>query len=112
MKHGDRMNAAILPDELVARSRRYLDQLGKGETGYIVFTAMFVMPDRSCYLDLRTELREPRGVNIVKVRRSDDGDFHVTVPSDRTYHPGAIKTLPVGDNLAPVASITVALKIY
>jgi hypothetical protein len=54
------MEAAKLPDKLVKPQLRTLGALRKGETGYVEFTKMLVMSDRSCYLDLNAEVQEAR----------------------------------------------------
>jgi hypothetical protein len=99
------MQTAILPDELVTPKPRLLSSLGNGETGYITFTEMRVMPDRSCFVNLDASLSEP-GLLQVRVRKAEDGSYHVSVPADITYNPGEIKSSP-GASLAPVASITI-----
>jgi hypothetical protein len=83
------MNAALLPDELIDRKPRFLGELGEGETGYIVFTELIVMSDRSCFPDLNTELRD-EGRSKVEIRRKADGSFHIIVPSDTKYQPGKL----------------------
>lgn len=99
------MNAALLPDELVKPKSRILAELGKWETGYILFTELIVKSDRSCFLNLESELRS-KGLNRVQVRIAEDGAFHVVVPSDTTYDPGKL-TPPTDAKLQPVASITI-----
>jgi len=100
------MSAALLPDELIQPKRRYLADLGKAETGYIRFTELIVMSDRSCFLNLEAELRR-KSSSTVQVMRGEDGSFHVIVPFGITYEPG---DLPPQANakLEPVASIGIS----
>ena len=94
-----------LPDKLLAPKPRLLAELDRGEMGYVVFTELFVLPDRSCFLNLGAQLRS-KNASAVQVRRADDGGFHAVVPSDTTYEPGKLR--PRSDlNLVPVASITI-----
>jgi hypothetical protein len=99
------MNAAQLPDELIASKKHLVADLGNGETSYITFTELIVRSDRSCFVNLEAELRG-KGLNRVQVTRANDGAFHIVVPSDTTYTPGKLR--PVSDaKLRPVASITI-----
>jgi hypothetical protein len=97
------MNAALLPDELVKPKVRFLADLGKGETGHVLFTELIVKSDRSCFLNLEAELRD-KGISKVQVRIAEDGSFHVVVPSDTKYEPGKTSPRP-NAKLQPVASI-------
>ena len=99
--------SALLPDELLVSKPRTLADLAIGETCRVAFTKLIVKPDRSCFLDLRTEIPPAKGLlAAIEVRRAEDGSFHVTVPSDLKYTPGEFDRDP-DVTLEPVASVTV-----
>jgi hypothetical protein len=100
------MDAALLPKEQIKPQPRYLAELGNGETSSVGYTQMIVLADRRCFLNLEAELRSDKGINKVRVRRADDGSFHVVVPSDITYAPGKLPAPPHA-KLEPVASIAI-----
>jgi hypothetical protein len=100
------MNPAILPDALISPKPRSLADVEIGETVYVSFTDMKVLSDGSCFLDLEANLRKSTGVNKIQVSRSEDGSFHVVVPSNISYEKGRLIPAP-GAKVQPVASITI-----
>jgi hypothetical protein len=99
--------SALLPDELLTLKLRTFADLANGETCHVAFTKLIVKSDRSCFLDLRTEIPPPKGfMASIEVRRAEDASFHVTVPSDFKYTPGEFDRDPDA-KLEPVASVTV-----
>jgi hypothetical protein len=101
------LNTALLPDELVTRKPRILADLRAGELGYVDFTELVVMADRSCFLDLQSRLRdEGPSLGVVQVRRGEDGLYYLVIPSGVKFEPGKIPPRS-GAELQPVASITI-----
>src|SRR5580698_9988787 len=102
------MNAAILPDELISPDPRHLADVVNGETVFMSFVELVVKSNRTCYFNLNAELREKSLKSTITVLKTDDGGFHVTVPSDVTFKPGGRPAMENLGNLVPVASITVS----
>ncbi len=99
------MTPAILPHELTDLEPRTVNDMATGETGYVVFTALIVFPDRTCFLSLGAELRRRRNIDTIRVFRSEDG-FRVTVPHGIAYRPGFMTGAGSGA-LGPVASVEI-----
>jgi hypothetical protein len=103
----DQKNVAILPDQLLEPSKRTLGDMANGERAVINCRDFLVLSDRSCWLRLDAELFLTKDfIHSVNLKRAEDGNFHVTVPSDMTYVPGSVRSSDI-EGLAPVASVTV-----
>ena len=94
------MNTSKLPPELRDQNPRKVSELRPGESGHVIFTDLLVTKDGDCFLRAPAELRR-KSISTIEVR-CDDAGYHVVVPSDIKYTPGAIQW--IGAKL-PVASI-------
>jgi hypothetical protein len=96
------MITAKLPPELRDDAPRKISEMRLGEIAHVLFTDFNVSENGDCFLNAAAELRK-KLFSTVEVRRVDAG-FHVIVPANTKYKPGAIPL--VGEKL-PVASVTV-----
>jgi hypothetical protein len=98
------MSPAKLPSELLEPIPRRIRDLQPGETGLAKFTALRVAANGDCFLRLAEQLLESDTMMTMKVRRDENGLYHVTVQRGTTYAPGS---LPPDEKDVPVASVSV-----
>jgi hypothetical protein len=75
------MESATLPVQMIEPERRRIRDLRRGESGYVIFTALRANDRGECFLDTSDWLRKGDGFETLQVRRDEKG-FHVVVPSD------------------------------
>lgn len=97
--------AAQMPEKYIEAKPRRFEELQVGESGYLLFTTVFVDEERRVFVsDFRPELQK-RGMSTVGVRREADG-FVLIVPRDDktpfTWRPGP---LPKSGKCYPVVRI-------
>ena len=96
------METARLPERLLKRKSRILKDVKPGEEIVIPFPFLKIDPERRCYLTPDAE--ETRLPAAVRVRRDEQGQFHVDIPENLRFEPAEP---PNKAELLPVASITV-----
>ena len=75
------METATLPVQMIEPERQRLRDLRRGESAYVLFTALKADDRGHCFLDTSEWIRNDQSFETLQVRRDKNG-FHVVVPSD------------------------------